>query len=483
MDDAEAVAGDHVAARSSYGHGALDPVTFAATVAGSSDLTFVVAADTTVTWISDAVADLLGHDPADAVGRSIAEYVHPDDIGRAAEVVALAAAGAFDRTPITPALYRVRKADGDWVSLEVNAARSPIGDGSMVLMARVGGDLVLADRLLEAVTGHQPFDTQVDLVLEMGRWRHPSDGYAIRYRDLDGVPRARTSDVTPALAGLDRLDGPTPWDRVRATGTDQTVDDVAGLDPDDEVIGPALAAAVLDAGYSGCIAATVPDPLHPEGACIVIWTSAHGPTSAGHRYALGTMRRALTLVLQQRAQLAQLEQAARIDDLTGVASRARFFEVLAVAEEAGRADGPSGGSGGPAVGHALLYVDLDGFKAVNDTLGHRAGDDVLRETARRIAAVIPDGATIGRLGGDEFAVLCPAGTAEAGAADVAATIVSAVAAPVPIAGVEVAVGASVGVAVGEPGQRPQAVLDAADAALFEAKADGRGRWRLARTRG
>src|SRR4051812_49425337 len=176
----------------------------------SSDLAFAFDRDTIITWCNPAVVRVLGFQPTEIVGRSIAEFIHPDDLDRAAEVVGLSADGAFDEMPITPALYRSRHADGSWVNLDLNGSTGP--DGSMLIVARMGGDLVLNDRLLEAVSGGEPFDTQVAMVLEMGTWRHPREGYAILYLDDAGEQQAETWNLPPELYGAAPLPGPNPWD-------------------------------------------------------------------------------------------------------------------------------------------------------------------------------------------------------------------------------------------------------------------------------
>jgi diguanylate cyclase (GGDEF)-like protein/PAS domain S-box-containing protein len=435
----------------------------------SSDLVFAFDTDTVITWCNPASIRILGLAPQQVVGRSIAEFIHPEDIERAAEVVGLSAVGAFDEMPITPALYRGRRMDGTWANLDLNGSTGP--DGSMLIVARVGGDLVLNDRLLEAVTAGDDFEHQVALVMEMGTWRHPKEGYAILYQEEDGTRRALSWNVPPELYGEVEIAGPTPWDVAMATDAEVSIDDLAAVAHDRTVASPELADVAARHGFVGCLAAPITDPDHPGGACIVIWTTASGPTGSGHRYAMGNMRRALTLVLQQRAQVRALERAARVDSLTGATSRARFMELLAELADAGEDRQ-----------HAILYIDLDGFKGVNDRLGHAIGDQVLRETAARIGGAAPACATIGRLGGDEFAVLCAAGTDEATAAEAAQRIIDAVSSPIPVGERHASVGASVGVAIGRPGEPPTSVLDAADGALLSAKANGRGCWTVATPR-
>lgn len=435
----------------------------------SSDLVFAFDTDTTITWCNPASIRILGLAPEDVIGRSIAEFIHPDDIERAAEVVGLSADGAFDEMPITPALYRARRPDGTWANIDLNGSTGP--DGSMLIVARVGGDLVLNDRLLEAVTAGDDVERQVGLVMEMGTWRHPKEGYAILYRDVDGSRRALSWNLPPELYGDVALPGPTPWDVAMATDAEVSIDDLAAVAGDGTVTSPELAEAAARSGFVGCLVAPITDPDHPGGASIVIWTTASGPTGSGHRYAMGNMRRALTLVLHQRAQVRALERAARVDSLTGTTSRSRFMELLgelAVAED--------------ATGHAILYIDLDGFKGVNDHLGHAIGDQVLRETAARISAAAPTEATIARLGGDEFVVLCAPGTDQGHASEAAQRIIDAVGQPISIGDGFASVGASVGLAIGRAGEPPTSVLDAADEALLSAKANGRGCWTVATPR-
>jgi len=433
----------------------------------STDVVLYVDGETRIQWCNRAAYVTLGFIPAEVLGRSFAEFVHPDDIGRAAEVLALAAEGAFDETPITPALYRVLAADGGWVNLDINA--SPTSDGSMLVTARQGGDLVLTDRLLEAISSGEPFDQQVALVMELALWRHPREGYVITYRGEAGEARSVTANMPFEAVGPAAPTGPAPWDAVVVDEADIVVNDLSSLAADSPVAGPELVAAARAAGFEGCLAAPVSDPGHAEGAWIVIWTTAEGPTTSGHRYAMSNMRRAFALALQQRAQVRALERAARVDQVTGATSRARFLELIDQIELDAE----------PDARHAVLYIDLDGFKSVNDRHGHAAGDLVLRATANRIARVLSPEAVVSRLGGDEFAVLCPRGTIESTAADAAARIVTAVASPIEIGRGTVVIGASVGLAYGDEGEGLSSVLEAADGALLAAKAAGRGCWRLA----
>jgi len=157
----------------------------------------------------------------------------------------------------------------------------------------------------------------------------------------------------------------------------------------------------------------------------------------------------------------QLTQQAFHDPLTGLPNRARLFERLhfALAQR------------GSSVG--LLFVDLDEFKQVNDTLGHDAGDELLRQVATRFAGCLRDGDVLARLGGDEFIVLLP-NASEDGAALVAQRLQACLVEPFLLAEGTVTVGASIGVATRPAGQStPEDLLRDADTAMYRAKVAAR----------
>jgi diguanylate cyclase (GGDEF)-like protein len=165
-------------------------------------------------------------------------------------------------------------------------------------------------------------------------------------------------------------------------------------------------------------------------------------------------------------QLAELALASRRDPLTGLPNRRAFAEDLA--REVARASR----SGAPL---AVVTLDVDRFKAVNDLHGHAAGDAVLRAVAARAAATIRAGDVLARLGGEEFGVLLP-GAELARAAEAAERMRAALAAsPVEAAGRALAVTASFGCAALAPGEAAEALLARADARLYEAKRAGRNR--------
>ncbi|MEV4333350.1 diguanylate cyclase [Streptomyces sp. NPDC049597] len=173
-------------------------------------------------------------------------------------------------------------------------------------------------------------------------------------------------------------------------------------------------------------------------------------------------------VSEQVALQAQLEQLAFHDALTGLPNRVLFADRVQHALHKRSAD-----SAPPAV----LFLDLDGFKAINDSAGHAAGDELLIRAARRLQASVGAGGTVARLGGDEFAVLLE-GEAEAcmaRACEVAERVLSALRFPCHMGNNDAVVSASIGIAVATPGITPAGLMRNADLAMYRAKAAGKGR--------
>jgi diguanylate cyclase (GGDEF)-like protein/PAS domain S-box-containing protein len=422
-----------------------------------SDLVIAIDEATIIRYANPACEVLMGWPPADLVGRSVAELLHPDDLDRAAEVVGLMQGDGLG-VAITPADYRVRHRDGHYVPLEINAAE-PVPEGQdrglVVLVVRYSGDAHLQSRVLELLTTNAPVDEIIALVPGFGSWRHPDDHYALRYHDALGQPVGVGSEVVTRLMAAH--DGPrTPW--AIAEGG---VDVMLGLDDLD----PALAAAAEAEGLHVCWVLPVEDPLHGCHATLLSWTGS-GARPLVHRYALEMMGRSLRLILQWRHHMSRLEHAANTDPLTGVANRAAFF-----AELGRRLDHEPGLVG-------VLVVDLDKFKPVNDQFGHAVGDEVLTRVSDRLRAAVRDGDLVARLGGDEFAVVLPALRDPAEAEAAAARIVEVLGQPIPFGDGRVEVGASVGVAVSLDGATPLLrLLEQADTALYEVKSAGGGGWR------
>jgi diguanylate cyclase (GGDEF)-like protein/PAS domain S-box-containing protein len=160
----------------------------------------------------------------------------------------------------------------------------------------------------------------------------------------------------------------------------------------------------------------------------------------------------------------RLRHEARTDALTGLGNRLALEDRLAGGMVAGRT--------------SVLFCDLDGFKAVNDTLGHQVGDGTLCAVAKRLAACVREDDLVVRLGGDEFVVVADDLSA-ATLAELAGRIRTSVAGPVDVEGQRLQITVSIGVVIAAPGEEPQSVVRRADALMYEVKRAGKDGFRIA----
>ncbi|MGE0383775.1 MAG: diguanylate cyclase [Gammaproteobacteria bacterium] len=205
-----------------------------------------------------------------------------------------------------------------------------------------------------------------------------------------------------------------------------------------------------------------------DGGDFPVWESVcavRGPRGRAHHFVIVFS----DISAVQRTE-EQMRYLAHHDSLTGLSNRLLFQDrldqaLIRAARERGRA--------------ALLFLDLDGFKQVNDTLGHAAGDELLRMLADRIREVLRRADTAARLGGDEFVVVLADLQSNDDAALLAGRLLEALATPFEIDGRSVPVSASIGIGVyPDDGTDRKALLEAADAAMYRAKAEGRNRYRF-----
>jgi diguanylate cyclase (GGDEF)-like protein len=174
-------------------------------------------------------------------------------------------------------------------------------------------------------------------------------------------------------------------------------------------------------------------------------------------------------IRERKAYEAKIWRQANFDTLTGLSNRSLFMDRLDRAQAYARRHESK---------LALLFIDLDGFKDVNDTLGHAHGDLLLQEAAKRLQNCVRDMDTVSRLGGDEFTVILPELVESISAAKVAGTILNSLARPYVIDDHETRLSASIGITVfPQDGKDPGMLLQHADTAMYRAKAEGRNTFR------
>ena len=206
--------------------------------------------------------------------------------------------------------------------------------------------------------------------------------------------------------------------------------------------------------------------VRPASTQDIHWSLSGNPVFDENGRFLG-FRGIGTDLTEQRRSEQEITRLAKFDSLTGLPNRALMRQTL---DEALR------NATSRQKGCALFLIDLDRFKNVNDTLGHPIGDALLRQVAQRLTSVMGDHGQIGRLGGDEFIAVLP-GAVESGLIEsLARTLIEQVSRPYLIEGHRVTIGASVGIAIGDPGRgNADSLVRDADLALYAAKDSGRGK--------
>jgi len=207
--------------------------------------------------------------------------------------------------------------------------------------------------------------------------------------------------------------------------------------------------------------------LQPDVDGISGWTLVYCsprpvPASSFEATAIQTAARLSTLVIERQQTSEQIKHQANHDALTGLPNRNLLADRLTMAVARAQHHDHQ---------IAVLFLDLDRFKYVNDSLGHRAGDQLLCIVADRIVGIVRSNDTVARFGGDEFVLLLENVTLE-GAQQLATRILDVVAQPVPLDGASAQVSASIGVIMGDGGSQADEILRNADVAMYRAKTDG-----------
>jgi diguanylate cyclase (GGDEF)-like protein len=286
------------------------------------------------------------------------------------------------------------------------------------------------------------------------------DSVAVLLFDADSNERARAYDYFPGQPA------PLPVRRVAADiGALRTACARQTLPMTD-----ACAGAFVPPNASRAIAVVRLHAIKHRDDCVGVLCIGHvrdPRTRADSGVAAGDFADRLSLIFANVKQSERLRHQANFDSLTGLQNRHLFADSVRAAVLAAESSNRTG---------ALLYIDLDHFKRVNDTAGHAIGDVFLRIVAERLTGCVAEGSAIARLGGDEFAVLLPSVAEPEMARQMAERIIASLQPPVAIDGREHQVSASIGITLfPTDGTLLEELLKAGDIAMYHAKERGRGR--------
>ena len=434
------------------------------------DAIVATGVDGRVVYWNDAAEALFGWERDAAVGRSI-------------EALGLFDAGPGDREAVVARLgdgeawtseVSVRRPDGTdvHVLLTIRPVSDDAGDLTTVILAAVdiGAQVRAAEELarraaiqaeLASLGRSALVDTDLDSLLTLASERAAAilgvesvkvlevRGDLIHVRAAVGYPEELGREPVP-------VDEELPARHVLRSGQPMVFDD---LDTEERFVVPDRVRA---AGIRSSAGVVIEGRGEPFGLLVADASEAHR-FSSNDVNALQNVANIVAAAVERLLVEQELAKMALEDPLTGLANRTLFGDRLRQ-QLARREHGPIG----------VLYLDLDRFKVVNDSLGHSVGDELLGVVARRLEATVRREDTVARLGGDEFSVLCE-GLEVHELADLAERALEAIAAPVEIAGTPLVVTASIGLAMADRGSTPEFLLRDADAAMYRAKDLGRAR--------
>jgi diguanylate cyclase (GGDEF)-like protein/PAS domain S-box-containing protein len=398
----------------------------------------VMSADARMLAVNPTLCELTGYSEAELLSNmDLRVITHPDDMPAEIELAERLWRRELDHFVVEKRLVRP---DGSqcWARQEMTVLADP--DGTVRYLIQ------MQDISASKQTEHDLRDSRAEYIQLIERMP-----IGILSSDADGQIVTANS-AAAAIAGLDEIPAGFRVDTI--------------IHPDDLADLWGRITERVGAGLDFHVEFRI---VRPDGTHRWIRNDAHPNTTPDGRFdgLTGTWLD----VSSVRAADVLLRQQAEEDQLTGLGNRRFLFDALDAAVKRAQEGG---------VRPSVLFVDLDGFKAVNDANGHGVGDLVLIEVADRLADALGPDDVAARIGGDEFVVCVnEAGTDGARPEADAAALVDTLSDPYVVDGRLLVIGASVGVADWHPGLAPDDLVRDADRAVYQAKRDGRGCWRRA----
>ncbi len=411
-------------------------------------------------WISanGALSRILGYAPEELQRLTYQELTLPEDLDLDREQLAQLRAGELDRYQLEKRYIRM---DGAIVWANVNASAKHNEQGEVEYFVAVIEDISAQKAAEEALSAlHADLEARV-----------AARTLELRERELE--LRSVIENANDAYIGFDQASMVTVWNRAAEQTFGYRADEAIGRSLDALIIPPAMTNArrhgiqrYMTTGISTVVGKRLELPaVRKDGSSLMVEVRI----TALERHGQQIFSAFLHDISERKEAEARREHESRHDMLTNLQNRRALLETLPIAQGRAARTGKS---------MALLFIDLDGFKAVNDDFGHDAGDKVLRAVAARLQDVVRKTDSVFRLAGDEFTVLLEAMSDTFGdARQVAEKIVAEVSRPVTLDGGVAGVGASVGIAVFTPDGSASAedLIKEADRQMYAAKRAGKGR--------